>query len=206
MRSTQLERYSRSPGQHDLSVQTRRLKRPLMAKVWLPKLWASTIPSICTCGRSNSGQVARTYGPGDASYADKSEIRQIMFQGCFRILSSFPRKPINTKVGDNFVAHNMDTEFALFGVRTWEIWCQQGRAVNQGNLDEADFMEIKFPSLPRKIWCMPRWSTPQGSPRVWIQPLGALRGWSIHPFIRETPRRRRSDGRKLTVAASPRVA
>jgi hypothetical protein len=120
MRSTQLERYSRSPGQHDLSVQTRRLKRPLMAKVWLPKLWASTIPSICTCGRSNSGQVARTYGPGDASYADKSEIRQIMFQGCFRILSSFPRKPINTKVGDNFVAHNMDTEFALFGVRTWE--------------------------------------------------------------------------------------
>jgi hypothetical protein len=27
------ERYSRSPGHHDLSVQIRRLKRPLMAKV-----------------------------------------------------------------------------------------------------------------------------------------------------------------------------
>jgi hypothetical protein len=34
------------------------------------------------------------------------------------ILYSFPRKPINTKVGDNFMAHNLNTEFALFGVRT----------------------------------------------------------------------------------------
>jgi hypothetical protein len=40
------------------------------------------------------------------------------------ILSSFPRKEMNTKVGDNFVAHNMDTEFALFGIWTCEIWCQ----------------------------------------------------------------------------------
>jgi hypothetical protein len=47
---------------------------------------------------------------------------------------------MNTKVVDNLVAHNMDTEFALFGVRTWEIWCWQGRAANQENLDEADFM------------------------------------------------------------------
>jgi hypothetical protein len=31
------------------------------------------------------------------------------------ILSSFPRKEIKTKVEDNFVAHNLDTEFALFG-------------------------------------------------------------------------------------------
>jgi hypothetical protein len=57
------------------------------------------------------------------------------------ILSSFPRKEINTKVEDNFVAHNLDTEFALFEVRTWEIWRRQGRATNQENLDEADFME-----------------------------------------------------------------
>ena len=34
------------------------------------------------------------------------------------ILSSFPRKAMNTKVGDNFVARNLDTEFALFRVRT----------------------------------------------------------------------------------------
>jgi hypothetical protein len=34
------------------------------------------------------------------------------------ILSSFLRKEMNTKVEDNFVSHNLDTEFALFGVRT----------------------------------------------------------------------------------------
>jgi hypothetical protein len=73
---------------------------------------------------------------------------------------------MNTKVGGNFMPYNQDTEFALFGVRTWEIWCRQGRAVNQKNLDETDFMETKFPSLPRKISCKARWSTPQGSPRV----------------------------------------
>jgi hypothetical protein len=82
------------------------------------------------------------------------------------ILSSFPSKPMNTKFGDNFLAHNMDNEFALFGVRTWEIWCRQGGAASQENLDEADFMETKFPSLPRKISCKARWSTPQGSPRA----------------------------------------
>jgi hypothetical protein len=37
------------------------------------------------------------------------------------ILSSFLRKEMNTKVEDNFVAHNLDIEFALFGVRKWEI-------------------------------------------------------------------------------------
>jgi hypothetical protein len=72
---------------------------------------------------------------------------------------------MNTKVEYNFMAHNLDTEFALFGVRTWEIWCRQGRAANQENLDEAEFMETKFPYLPRKISCKERWSTPQGSPR-----------------------------------------
>jgi hypothetical protein len=82
------------------------------------------------------------------------------------ILSSLPRKEMKTKVEDNFVAHNLDTEFALFGVRTWEIWRRQGRAANQENLDEADFMETKFASLPRRISCKARWSTPQGTPRT----------------------------------------
>jgi hypothetical protein len=63
------------------------------------------------------------------------------------ILSSFSRKEMSTKVEDNFVAHNLDTEFALFGVRPWEIWHRQGRAANQENLDKADFMETKFASL-----------------------------------------------------------
>jgi hypothetical protein len=82
------------------------------------------------------------------------------------ILSSFPRKEMHTKVEDNFVAHNLDTEFVLFGVRSWEIWRRQGRAMNQENLDELDFMETKFASLPRRISCKERWSTPQGTPRT----------------------------------------
>jgi hypothetical protein len=82
------------------------------------------------------------------------------------ILSSFPRKEMNTKVEDNFVAHNLDTEFALFGVQSWEIWHRQGMAANQENLDDADFMETKFASLPRRISCKARWSTPQGTPRT----------------------------------------
>jgi hypothetical protein len=73
---------------------------------------------------------------------------------------------MNTKVKYNFVAHNLDTEFALFGVRTCEIWCRKGRDVNQKNLDEVDFMETKFASLPRRISYKARWSTPQSTPRV----------------------------------------
>jgi hypothetical protein len=84
------------------------------------------------------------------------------------ILSSFLSKEMNTKVEDNFVAHNVDTEFALFGVRTWEIWRWKGRTANQENL--ADFMETKFASLPKRISCKARWSTPKGTSRTKIQP------------------------------------
>jgi hypothetical protein len=80
------------------------------------------------------------------------------------ILSSFAMKEMSTKVEDNFVAHNLDTKCALFGVRAWEIWHRQRRAANQENLDEADFMKTKFASLPRRISCKARWSTPQGTP------------------------------------------
>jgi hypothetical protein len=83
-------------------------------------------------------------------------------------LYSFLRKEMNTKVEDNFVAHNLHTEFALFGVRTWEIWRWQGRTTNQENL--ADFMETKFASLPRRVSCKARWSMPKGTPRTYIQP------------------------------------
>jgi hypothetical protein len=84
------------------------------------------------------------------------------------ILSSFTRKTMNTKVQDNFVAlaHNLDTKFALFGVQTWEICRHKGRDANQENMDEAEFMETKFASLPRKISCKARWSTSQDSSRV----------------------------------------
>jgi hypothetical protein len=81
------------------------------------------------------------------------------------IISLFSRKEMNTKVDDNFVSRNLDTEFAFFGVRTWEIWRRQGRVANQENLDEADFMETKFTSPRRRISCKARWSTPQGTLR-----------------------------------------
>jgi hypothetical protein len=71
------------------------------------------IDSIWTCGRPNSDQGARRYRPRNTCCADKSGIRQIIFRDHFGILSSFPRKSMNTKVGDNFVAHNLDTEFVL---------------------------------------------------------------------------------------------
>jgi hypothetical protein len=91
---------------------------------------------------------------------------RLSFKADLEILSSFPRKEMNTKVENNFAAHNLDTEFALFGVRTWEIWLRQGRAANHENLNEADFMETKFPSLPRKISWKARWSTPKDSPKA----------------------------------------
>jgi hypothetical protein len=94
----------------------------------------------------------------------KSE--QIIFQGRFGDLIFVSKERNEYKVEDNFVTHNLDTEFALFGVRTWEIWHRQGRAANKENLDDADFMETKFASLPRRISCKARWTTPQGTPRT----------------------------------------
>jgi hypothetical protein len=121
-----------------------------------------SIVSIWTCGRPNSGQGASRYDPKIPAAQISPKSDRLSSEAVFGILSSFPRKTMNTKVGDNFVAHNLDTEFSLFGVRTWEIWCRQGRDADQENLDEAEFMEAKFSSLPRKILCKARWSTPQG--------------------------------------------
>jgi hypothetical protein len=56
-------RYSHSPEQHDLSMHIRKLKRPLMAKCWLPKLWTMLRASICTYGKPNSVQGARDMPP-----------------------------------------------------------------------------------------------------------------------------------------------
>jgi hypothetical protein len=57
---------------------------------------------------------------------------------------------MDTKVGDNFMPHNLDTEFALFGDMTWEIWHRQEREAKQENLGETNFMKTKFVSLSRK--------------------------------------------------------
>jgi hypothetical protein len=114
-------------------------------------LWALTLPSIWTCGRPNSDKGARRYGPEIPAVQSVRNQSRLSFKADLEILSSFLRKQRNTKVEDNLMAHNLDTEFALFGVRTWEIWHRQGRAVNQENLDETDFMETKFAYLPKRI-------------------------------------------------------
>jgi hypothetical protein len=54
-----------------------------MAKIWLPKLWASTIPSIWTCGRPNSEKGARGYGPRNPCCAVSPKSEQIIFQSRF---------------------------------------------------------------------------------------------------------------------------
>jgi hypothetical protein len=98
-----------------------------MAKVWLPKFWASTIPSIWTWGRPNSDKGARRYGPRNPCFAVSPKSDRLSSEAVLGILSSFLRNQVNTKVGDNYVPHNLDTEFALFGVCTWDIWCRKGR-------------------------------------------------------------------------------
>jgi hypothetical protein len=199
-RSTQPERYSRSPGQHDHSLQIRRLKRPLMAKVWLPMFCASTIPSIWKCGRTNSGQGARIYDPRIPVASWVRNQNRLSSKAHLEILSSFPRNVMNTKVGENFVPYNQDTEFALFGVRTWEIWRWQGRSTNQESLDEAVFLK------PSSLLSLGRYrgrkggARPKAPQRHKYNPLGA-QGGAI-----DLPTRRRSTGRKLTTAVSPQVA
>jgi hypothetical protein len=84
---------------------------------------------------------------------------------------SYLRVQVVSKVGYNFVAHNLDTEFALFEVQTWEIW-RRGRAANQENLDDAEFMKTKFASSQRKISCKASWSTTQGPQGHKYNPLG----------------------------------
>jgi hypothetical protein len=101
-----------------------------MAKFLLPKLWASTIPSIWTYRRPNSGQGARRYDPEMSAAHTSPKSDRLSSEAVLRMLPSFPRKAMTTKVEDNFVAHNQDTGFAIFGVRTWDIWCLQGRATN----------------------------------------------------------------------------
>jgi hypothetical protein len=145
-RSTQSERYSRSPGQHDLSVQIWRLKRPLMAKVWLPNLWVSTIPSIWTCGRPNSDKGARRYGLQNPYCAISPKSDRLFSKA---VLGSYLR----------FWGNHWIPKLEIISWHT--IWTP-----NQENLDEVDFMETKFPSLSRKISYKGRWSTPQGSPRA----------------------------------------
>jgi hypothetical protein len=206
-RSTQPERYSHSPGHHDLSVHIQRLKWPLIAKVWLPKLWALMIPSIWTCGRLNSGQGARRYDPRNPCCVVSPKSEQIIFQGRFGDLIFLSE--------ESNEYHNWRKFRAIQpGHRISIIWtpyvrdmvlerkgCESvksGRGWFYGNQvpfpPKEDLMQSKVEHAPR---------LPKG---INTTPWAPKEGWSIHPFIRELPTRRRSTGRKPTAAASPRVA
>jgi hypothetical protein len=65
---------------------------------------------------TSSDKGARRYGPQNSCYAVSPKSDRLSSEAVLGIVSSFLRKPMNTKVGDNFVAHNLDSEFALFGV------------------------------------------------------------------------------------------
>jgi hypothetical protein len=104
-------------------------------------LWSSTIPSIWICGRPNSDKGDRRYSPRNPYCAVSPKSEQIIFQGRFGDLIFVFKERNEYQIEDNFVAHKLDTEFALFGVQTWEILRWKGRTANQENLDEADFME-----------------------------------------------------------------
>jgi hypothetical protein len=54
-----------------------------------------------------------------AQTSPKSE--RLSSEAILGIVSSFLGKPVNIKVGENFMPYNQDTEFALFGVRMWGI-------------------------------------------------------------------------------------
>jgi hypothetical protein len=159
--------YSRSPEQYDLLMQIWGLKRPPMAKYWIPKLWPILRASIWTYGKPNLDQETRRYSPWNTCCAHKFEIRQIMFRGYFVDLifiskenQWIPKLEIiswHTIYTPNL--HCLDSRRGRYGVG-------KGRTAKQETLDEADFMETKFASLPSKISCKVRWSMPQGYPRV----------------------------------------
>jgi hypothetical protein len=127
MRSTQPERYSRSPGQHDLSVQIQRLKRPLMEKVWLPKFWNSTIPSIPSIRVKELWDMTPKI-PVAQSVRNQNILSS---KADLEILSSFPRK-MNTKVGGNVVPytrtpnlHYLESGRGRYGAGKEGLWIRK---------------------------------------------------------------------------------
>jgi hypothetical protein len=117
-KTTQPERYSRSRGQHDLSVQIRRIKTPRQKFDYQ------------SCGPRRYLQFGHVEGPirvekqGDMTpeISVAQSVRnqnRLSSKTNLEILSSFPMKAMNTKVGVNFVPYDHDTEFALFGDWTW---------------------------------------------------------------------------------------
>jgi hypothetical protein len=115
--------------------------------------------SIWTYGKPNSDQGARRYAPA-AQTSLKSD--KLSSEAVLGMLSSFPSKPMNTKVEHNFDPHNLDTESAFL---------ESGRGRYDVGIEgmcnrKVWVMLILWKPillLTRKISCKARWSTPHGS-------------------------------------------
>jgi hypothetical protein len=206
-RSTQPERYSCSPGHHDLSVQIQRLKRPLIAKVWLPKLWASTIHSIWTCGRPNSSQGARRYAPRNANCADKSEMRQIIFQGRFGDLIFVYKESNKYQTWRKFCAIQPLHLICIIWSPNVGDMVPARKGCESGKSGRGWFYGNQVPFSPKEDLVQGKVeNAPRLTKGINTTPWAPKEGRSIHPIIKEPPTQRRSTARKPTAAASPRVA
>jgi hypothetical protein len=190
------ERYYRNPGQHDLSVQIRRLKQPLMAKVWLPKLWAPMIHSIWTCGRPNSGQGSRKYDPRNPCCAISPKSEQIIFQGRFGDLILISKESNEYQSWRQFRAIRPRHRICII----WSPDMGDMVSARQGYKTEKSgrgwFYGNQVPFSPKEDLVQGKVEhasrLPKGINTIHWAPK---EGWSIHPFIRESPKQRRSTGR-----------
>jgi hypothetical protein len=194
-RSTQPERYSRSPGQHDFSVQIRRLKRPLMKKVWLQKLWDSMIPSIWTCGRLNSGQRARSYDPRNLCCAVSPKLEQIIFQDRFGDLIFVFKESSEYQSWRKFRAIQPGHQMCIIWSPDVGDMVPARKGCESGKSGGDWFYGNQVPFSPKedlvqgKVENAPR--LPKG---VNTTPWAPKEGWSIHPIIREPATRGEAPG------------
>jgi hypothetical protein len=218
-RLTQPERYSHSSRQHDLSVQIRRLKQPLMEKVWLPKLWASTIPLIWTCGRSNSDKEARRYGPRNPCCAVSPKSEQIIFRGRFGDLifvskerNEYQSWRISWRTTWTPNLHYLESERGRYDAGKEGLWIR--KIWTRLILWKPSLLLSQGGSRARQGGARPK--APQGNK---YNPLGALR-WlpiDIHSsesrhkmrdeirWVRRKDQCRRREGSKRTPSRWPRV-
>jgi hypothetical protein len=178
-----------------------------MAKVWLPKLWASTIPSIWTRGSHNSDKGPRRDDPRNRCCAVSLKSEQIILQGRFGDLIFVSKESNKYQSWRKFRSIQLEHWICI-------IWspdvgdivparkdCESGKSGRDWFYGNQVPFSPKEDLVQDKVEHAPR--LPKG---INTTPWAPKEGWSIHPFIGEPPTRRRSTGRKPIAAASPRVS
>jgi hypothetical protein len=170
------------------------------------KVVGSTIPLIWICGRPNSGQGARRYDPRNPCCAVSPKSEQIIFQARFGDLIFVSKERSEYQSWRKFRSIQSHRICIIWSSKVGDIaLARQGYKI--GKFGRGWFYGNQVPFSPKedimqgKVEHTPR--IPKGINTTSWAPE---EGWSIHPFIIEMPRRRRSTGRKPTAAASPRVA